>query len=155
MKSRLLAILIILSVVNVHMASSQLATPTASVSLSCDTEPISISHLYEYEEGILFSPTVEYSGIENQLICTLHNPTAYTEAIEVSIQTQESNELITFDYDQQQEVDGEWKIFTTTLTITEGLESVYEVGSEISFDVNATVVEIAGFLHAIQQQVGP
>ena len=145
MKSRFLAILIILAVVNVHMASSQIPIPTASVSLSCDTEPIVITHLYEYEEEIVFSPEVDYYGIENQLICTLHNPTAYTEAIEVSIQTKESNELITFDYDQQQEVGaGEWKIFTTTLTITEGLESVFDVGSEISFDVNATVVEIAG-----------
>tara|TARA_Y100001954_G_scaffold164813_1_gene174885 strand:+ start:84 stop:2876 length:2793 start_codon:yes stop_codon:yes gene_type:complete len=145
MKSRFLAILIILSVVNVHMGSSQSPTPTASVSLSCDTEPILITHLYEYEEDIFFSPEVDYWGIENQLYCTLHNPTAYIEVIEVSIQAEESNELITFDYDQQQEVGaGEWKIFTTTLTITEGLESVYEVGSEISFDVNATVVEIAG-----------
>ncbi|MEC8609389.1 MAG: hypothetical protein VXY42_02665, partial [Candidatus Thermoplasmatota archaeon] len=74
------------------MASSQTPIPTASVSLSCDTEPISISHLYEYEEGIVFSPTVEYSGIENQLICTLFNPTSYIEVIEVSIQAQESNE---------------------------------------------------------------
>ena len=146
MKSRFLAILIILSVVNVHMASSQTPIPTASVSLSCDTEPISISHLYEYEEGIVFSPTVEYSGIENQLICTLFNPTSYVEVIEVSIQAQESNEFMSFEYDQQQEIGpGEYKVFATTLTITEGLESVYDVGSEISFNVNATVVEINGF----------
>ena len=76
MKSRFLAILIILAVVNVHMASSQIPIPTASVSLSCDTEPIVITHLYEYEEEIVFSPEVDYYGIENQLICTLHNPTA-------------------------------------------------------------------------------
>ena len=145
MKSRFLAILIFLSVVNVHMATSQQITPTASVSLSCDTEPIVITHLYEYEEDIVFSPEVDYWGIENQLICTLHNPTAYVEVIEVSIQTEESNELMSFEYDQQQEVGpGEYELFTTTLTITEGLESVYDVGSEISFNVNATVVEISG-----------
>ena len=145
MKSRFLAILIVLSVVHVHVASSQTPIPTASVSLSCDTEPISISHLYEYEEGIVFSPTVEYSGIENQLICTLFNPTSYIEVIEVSIQAQESNELMSFEYDQQQEVGpGEYKVFATTLTITEGLELVYDVGSEISFKANATVIEISG-----------
>ena len=145
MKSRFLAILIVLSVVHVPVASSQTPIPTASVSLSCDTEPISISHLYEYEEGIVFSPTVEYSGIENQLICTLFNPTSYIEVIEVSIQAQESNELMSFEYDQQQEVGpGEYKVFATTLTITEGLELVYDVGSEISFKANATVIEISG-----------
>ncbi len=52
MKSRFLAILIILSVVNVPAASSQI--PTAAVSLTCESEAITINHLYEFLRAYFF-----------------------------------------------------------------------------------------------------
>ena len=99
MKSRFIAILIILSVVHVPVASSQL--PTAAVSLSCEPETVTITHLYDFEESLVFSPSVE-----NHLICTLSNPTAYVETVEISIEVPDSNELMSFEYEEQQEVDG-------------------------------------------------
>ena len=138
MKSRFLAILIILSVVNVPAASSQI--PTAAVSLTCESEAITINHLYELEESLLFSPS-----INNQLICTLSNPTAYLEVVEISIQFPESNEFVSFEYDEQQEVGaGQDKQFTSLLLVTEGLQSTYDAGDYIPFNVDATVVEISG-----------
>ena len=138
MKSRFLVILIVLSVVHVPVASSQI--PTAAISLSCEPETITITHLYDFEESLVFSPSVE-----NHLICTLSNPTAYVEVVEISIQVPESNELVSFEYEEQQEVGGgQDKQFTSILVVTEGLESAYDAGNQISFNVDATVVEIDG-----------
>lgn len=138
MKSRFLVILIVLSVVHVPVASSQI--PTAAISLSCEPETITITHLYDFEESLVFSPSVE-----NHLICTLSNPTAYVEVVEISIQVPESNEFVSFEYEEQQEVGGgQDKQFTSILVVTEGLESAYDAGYQISFNVDATVVEING-----------
>ena len=138
MRSQFLAILIILSLVHVPAASSQI--PTAAVSLSCEPETVTITHLYDFEESLVFSPS-----IENHLICTLSNPTAYVEVVEVSIQFPESNEFMSFEYSEQQEVGGgQDKQFTSLLVVTEGLESTYEAGYHIPFNVDATVVEING-----------
>ena len=126
MKSRFLVILIVLSVVHVPVASSQI--PTAAISLSCEPETITITHLYDFEESLVFSPSVE-----NHLICTLSNPTAYVEVVEISIQVPESNELVSFEYEEQQEVGGgQDKQFTSILVVTEGLESAYDAGYQIS-----------------------
>lgn len=138
MKSRFIAILIILSVVHVPVASSQL--PTAAVSLSCEPETVTITHLYDFEESLVFSPSVE-----NHLICTLSNPTAYVETVEISIEVPDSNELMSFEYEEQQEVDGgQDKQFTSILVVREGLEVKYDAGYHFSFNVDATVVEING-----------
>ena len=138
MRSQFLAILIILSLVHVPAASSQI--PTAAVSLTCEPEAITINHLYDFEESLVF-----YPSIENHLICTLSNPTAYLEVVEVSIQVSEFNEFMTFEYDEQQEVGGgQQKQFISILVAAEGLESAYDAGYHIPFNVDATVVEING-----------
>ena len=144
MRAYFLIAIICLSVVQLPVGSAQI--PTASISLTCDSDPISVEYLYEietsvqYQENLVFAPSVD-----GNLYCTISNPTAYTEKVEIVIEAHDVEGTMVFTYQTQHEIGGNSeKSFNGTLTIFPDFISVAVPYSDVSVTTSATVKEISG-----------
>ena len=138
MKSRLLVLMILIPLMSVPFTTAQI--PTAAVSVVCDGNQITIEHVYDFNDTLEFSPSVI-----NELNCVLSNPTSYIETVQITVVIPASNNLLSFDYEELQEIGGNSESdFTAQLNLFEGIESYFETGSIIQVDLTASVTEIQG-----------
>ena len=121
-------------------------TPTAAISLDCDSDPIEVHHLYEVNEGISYE--VDFNPwINRDFECTIFNPTAYQEVVEISYSIANSSEAMTFEIDQENiTIDASSsENFTMNLSLSESIRYDVEPYSGYFVEITATVTEINGF----------
>ena len=151
MRKIAVALMILCSLMVVPNSIGQNPTPTAAISLNCDSDPFQISHLYvldEYYYEIEFDPHVE-----NQLVCNLNNPTAYDELVELTYSISNdggtmslsangadyNNSSVLFEVENNSE-----RNFSLSLNINEEIRFHAEPYSTFQLSITVSVKEING-----------
>ena len=147
------ALMILFSLMVVPNSIGQNPTPTAAISLDCDSDPIEVSHLYEVNGGETLGYKVDFEpSIDREFQCVISNPTSYQETVEISysiakvsqsmiLQTNHSdntaNDLLEITVDASSSEN-----FTMRLILDEGIRYNAEPYAPFFVSINATVVEI-------------
>ena len=85
MRKIAVAMMILLSLMVIPNSIGQNPTPTAAISLDCDSDPIEVHHLYEVNGSETLGYDVDFEpSISREFECVISNPTAYQEIIEIS-----------------------------------------------------------------------
>ena len=146
MRKIAVALMILFSLMVIPNSIGQNPTPTAAISLDCDSDPIEVHHLYEVNEGISYE--VDFNPwINRDFECTIFNPTAYQEVVEISYSIANSSEAMTFEIDQENiTIDASSsENFTMNLSLSESIRYDVEPYSGYFVEITATVTEINGF----------
>ena len=151
MRKIAVALMILCSLMVVPNSIGQIPTPTAAISLNCDSDPFQVSHLYVLDEHyyeIEFDPHVE-----NQLVCNLNNPTAYDELVELTYSISNDGGAISLiandvDYNNSSvliEVENNSeRNFSLSLNINEDIRFHTEPYSTFQLSITVSVTEING-----------
>mgnify|MGYP006227349595 CR=1 FL=1 len=146
MRKIAVALMILFSLMVIPNSIGQNPTPTAAVEMDCDSNPIEVHHLYEVNEGVSYE--VDFNPwINRDFECTIFNPTAYQEVVEISYSIANSSEAMTFEIDQENiTIDASSsENFTMNLSLNESIRYDVEPYSGYFVEITATVTEINGF----------
>ena len=146
MRKIAVALMILFSLMVIPNSIGQNPTPTASITLDCDSNPIEVYHLYEINEGMSYEVDFD-PWINREFECTIYNPTSYQEVVEISYSIANSPEAMTLEIDEENITVGasSSENFTMSLMLNEDIR--YDVDPYTVFEVEITayVTEINGF----------
>jgi len=127
--------MILFSLMVIPNSIGQNPTPTASITLDCDEDNVTIS--YFYEENFDYNPNI------SDLNCNLHNPTAHQEKVEINVNT--GSEEIIAGYPTELLVNADSSVnFSINFLIYESL--LEQQNNDLpNLSVNTIVTEINGF----------
>ena len=147
MRKIAVALMILFSLMVIPNSIGQNPTPTASITLDCDSDPIEVYHLYEINEGMSYEVDFD-PWINREFECTIYNPTSYQEVVEISYSIANSPEAMTLEIDEENITVGasSSENFTMNLSLNESIrydvETYYTV---FEVEITADVTEINGF----------
>ncbi|MEC8250008.1 MAG: peptidylprolyl isomerase, partial [Candidatus Thermoplasmatota archaeon] len=146
MRKIAVALMILFSLMVIPNSIGQNPTPTAAINMDCDSDSIEVYHLYEVNEGISYE--VDFNPwINRDFECTIFNPTAYQEVVEISYLIANSPEAMTLEIDQENFTIGAGsnESFTMNLSLNEDIRYDVEPYTGYFVEITATVTEINGF----------
>ena len=146
MRKIAVALMILFSLMVIPNSIGQTPTPTAAINIDCDSDSIEVYHLYELNEGISYE--VDFNPwINRDFECTIFNPTAYQEVVEISYSIANSSEAMTLEIDQENFTIGAGsnENFTMNLSLHEDIRYDVEPYTGYFVEITATVTEINGF----------
>ena len=146
MRKIAVALMILFSLMVIPNSIGQNPTPSAAINMDCDSDPIEVYHLYEVNEGISYE--VDFNPwINRDFECTIFNPTAYQEVVEISYSIANSPEAMTLEIDQENFTIGAGsnESFTMNLSLNEDIRYDVEPYTGYFVEITATVTEINGF----------
>ena len=137
MKAKILVTILLISLMPIPSTTAQL--PTASVSIDCSDDDLSVTSLYNFSStdgSIIYSPEID------DVRCTVSNPTQYIEKVMISTSTNYPVSLLsTEEVYVGPNSEEEFSIF---VTIDENFLENYSLTDEYWFYTNASVAEISG-----------
>jgi len=146
MRKIAVALMILFSLMVIPNSIGQNPTPTAAIEMNCDNDPIEVYHLYEISEGISYEVDFD-PWINRGFECTIVNPTAYQEVIEISYSIANSPVAMALEIDEENITIGasSSENFTMNLSLNEDIRYDVEPYSFYFVEIIATVTEINGF----------
>jgi len=137
MKAKFLVTILLISLIPLPLTTAQV--PTASVSITCLDDDLSVTSLYNFsstDNSIIYSPEID------DVRCTVLNPTQYMERVTISTSTNYPVSLVsTEEVYVGPNSEEEFSIF---VSLDENFLENYSLTDEYWFYTNASVAEIGG-----------
>ena len=149
------AMMILFSLMVIPNSIGQNPTPTAAISLDCDSDPIEVSHLYEVNGSETLGYKVDFDpSIDREFQCVISNPTSYQETVKISYSIAKVSQSMTLQINHSDNTANDSleitvdasssENFSMSLMLDEGIRYYVEPYTLFFVSINATVLEING-----------